>query len=215
LDPIVDARLLGLVLVQNAPLMHARGLAARNVVGNNPLACCAPGNPPFVFDGALSQYSLAALLDSVQQGRLPAGAVLDASGKASDDPQIVRRLAQGDREQGGLASLGGIKGLGLAMCIEFLAGALTGGFYEPPPGKPWGEGALVVALSAGLFHTAHMLEHIQSYLNQFTSYPGLHARQVAATAVIAPDAIAYPAPTLQALNTAAEQRGLAVRITFS
>jgi len=60
-----------------------------------------------------------------------------------------------------------------------------------------------------------MLEHVQIYLNQFTSYPGLHARQVAATRAVAPDTIEYAEPTLQALNTAAERRGLAVRIPFS
>lgn len=215
MDPILKARLVGIVFVQNAPLLHSRRLAAHNLVGNNPIACCAPGEPPFVFDASLSQYSLAGLLDAAQQERLPIGAVLDARGNASDDPAIIRYLAQGESAQGGLASLGGIKGLGLAMCAEFVAGALTGGFFEPTPGKPWGEGALVLALSADLFGATHMFEHIQIYLNQFTSYPGLHARQVAATRALAPDAILYPLSTLQELNAVAERRDLAVGITFS
>ena len=135
-------------------------------------------------------------------------------GHPSDDAYIVEYLVRGDGRQGSLAPLGGIKGLGLAMCAEFVAGALTGGFHAPPPGKPWGEGALVVALSASLFHTEHLLDRIQTYLSQFTTYPGLHAQQLVTEAVTA-DAIEYPEPVLQALNTAAQQRGLAERIAFN
>lgn len=123
LEPTIRAGMLGLAVVQNAPLLNYPGIARRNLVGNNPIAFCAPGDPPFVFDGALSQFSLSGLRDVAQRGRLPVGAVLDAEGHPSDDPRIVESLVQGDSGQGSLAPLGSIKGLGLAMCAEFLAGA--------------------------------------------------------------------------------------------
>ena len=59
------------------------------------------------------------------------------------DKETILRLAEGDFGSGGLTPIGGIKGLGLAMGMEMLAGALTGGFYQPPVGKPWGQGSMI------------------------------------------------------------------------
>lgn len=210
LGPVVEARMLGAVFVQNRPLMNLPGVAPRNLVGNNPVAFCAPADPPFLFDGALSQHSLFGLLEAAREGRVPPGAVLDERGDPSEDPEIVARLSRGERERGGLAPLGGIKGLGLAMCAELLAGALTGGFHEPPPGKPWGEGALVMAFDAGLFGADDLvIGRIGEYLARFGAYPGLHARQVSGAR--SEGSIEYPPEVLEALDAAAARRGLPAR----
>ena len=210
LEPVLDAGMMGLVLVQNAPLINHPGVASRNLVGNNPLAFCAPGDPPFLFDGALSQRSLFGLLDDARDGTLPPGAVFDESGAPSRDPRIVEGLASAERRGGSLAPLGGIKGIGLAMCAELLAGALTGGFHDPPTGKPWGEGALVIAFGEKLFRSEDMAAHIRTYLEQFDSYAGQHARLLAAERTS--DGIEYPEAVLKALDAASMSRGITARL---
>lgn len=210
LEPVVGAGMLGAVFVQNAPLMNHPGAAPRNLVGNNPFAFCAPGDPPFLFDGAMSQHSLFGLLEDAKRGALPKGAVLDEDGKPSRDPKIVEGLSGPERGGGSLAPLGGVKGLGLAMCAELLAGALTGGFHDPPAGKPWGEGALVVAFAEQLFPSQGMADRIRDYLGQFDSYPGLHAQSSVVERTTG--GITYPEDLLRALDAASEQRGLARRL---
>lgn len=154
LKPVWSAGLVGLVLTQNAPLLN-RGLSKENAVGNNPLAVCAPGDPPFLFDGSFGAYSrhsfvsLKELAD--REGELPPGIVLDKEGRPSRDTDILYGILSGDRAQGSFSPLGGMKGLGMAMGMEFVAGALTGGFFGEAPGKPWGEGAVILALSPRLF----------------------------------------------------------------
>jgi LDH2 family malate/lactate/ureidoglycolate dehydrogenase len=211
LGPVVEAEMLGAVVVQNAPLMNHPGVAARSLVGNNPIAFCAPGDPPFLFDGALSQHSLFGLLDASRRGRVPAGAVLDGRGDASSDPEIVERVARREREAGSLAPLGGVKGLGLAMCAEFLAGALTGGFYEPPAGKPWGEGALVAVLRASLFGADDemLAARTGEYLAQFDTYPGLHSERLVSAGL--KEGVEYPEEAIEALEEEADRRGLEAR----
>lgn len=56
LKPVWSAGLVGLLLTQNAPLLNL-GVSKENRIGNNPLALCAPGDPPFVFDGSFGAYS--------------------------------------------------------------------------------------------------------------------------------------------------------------
>ncbi len=210
LGPVLDAGMIGVVSVQNAPLMNHPGVASGNLVGNNPLAFCAPGDPPFLFDGAMSQNSLFGLLEHAKSGTLPEGAVLDEDGEPSRDPKVVEGLSGPERGGGSLVPLGGVKGLGLAMCAEFLAGALTGGFHDPPAGKPWGEGALVVAFSGKLFPSPRMTDRIRDYLVQFDSYPGLHAQSSVVNRT--KGGIEYPEDVLRALDAASEQRGLAGRL---
>lgn len=209
LKPVVESGMLGAVFVQNRPFMNHPGVADRNLVGNNPFACCAPGDPPFLFDGALSQHSLFGLLDAAKIGEdLPENAVLDANGGPSRDPEIVERLYGGDTDRGSLAPLGGVRGLGLAMCAEFLAGALTGGFHDPPPGKPWGEGALVVVFDPGLFGEEDVDGRARRYLEQFGRYPGLRAQEAAGVRAH----LEYPEQVLTDLNAAAERFGVGARL---
>lgn len=176
LEPVMEAGYIGFVGVQNTPLMNT-GLSACNHVGNNPIAICAPGAPPFLFDGALSRYSFFELLYRAQQNSdIPEGAVTQHVNSNIMDKETILRLAEGDFGSGGLTPIGGIKGLGLAMGMEMLAGALTGGFYQPPEGKPWGQGSLVMVFNPELFGVGDIKERITQYLSQFSSYPGQHAR---------------------------------------
>jgi LDH2 family malate/lactate/ureidoglycolate dehydrogenase len=178
LMPVLAAGQIGLILTQNNPMLNMR-ISDENLIGNNPLAICAPGDPPFLFDGsfcAYSRHSMIVLKDHANRhGELPPGIILDADGEDSHDVNILYGLLQGDRRIGSFPPLGGLKGLHMAMGMEFLAGALTGGFFGNAPGKPWGEGAVILAFSPRLFEVDTMKEHIQAYLNAFRTYPGYHS----------------------------------------
>jgi LDH2 family malate/lactate/ureidoglycolate dehydrogenase len=84
LKPILSANQIGLIITQNNPLLN-KGITDLNVIGNNPLAICAPGTPPFLFDGSLSthdiRHSAVGLKEYADQyGILPPGIVQDANG---------------------------------------------------------------------------------------------------------------------------------------
>jgi LDH2 family malate/lactate/ureidoglycolate dehydrogenase len=211
LQPVIDTELLGMVFVQNAPLLNYQ-LSSENLVGNNPLAFCAPGNPPFLFDGALSQYGLTNLLYKAHESEhLPQGAILNKEGQEVAEREILFALSQKQRGAGSLAPLGGMKGFGIAMGLEFLAGALTGGFFDPPAGKYWGEGALVIVLSPHLFQNTQMIQRIQSYLAQFQSYPGQHASNVRQE-TISRGWMMYPASIIEQVNDIAARKHITRRI---
>ncbi|TDF88861.1 Ldh family oxidoreductase [Paenibacillus piri] len=143
---VLAAGQIGLILTQNNPMMNM-GISDENLIGNNPLAICAPGEPPFLFDGSFCAHN------RFVYGRL----LKDDHGNVSYPP------------------LGGLKGLHMALGMEFLAGALTGGFFGNAPGKPWGEGAVIMAFSSKLFNAEGMQAQTREYLQSFHTYPGHHS----------------------------------------
>jgi delta1-piperideine-2-carboxylate reductase len=93
------------------------------VYGTNPIAFATPvaDAEPLVVDQATSvmangEVRLLALADQV----LPPGTGVDSSGNPSTDPHAV--LAGG-----ALNTFGGYKGSSIALMVELMAGALTGG----------------------------------------------------------------------------------------
>lgn len=209
LRPIIIAAQVGIVLVQNPPMIGS-GQGGRKFVGNNPIAVGAPADPPFIFDGALSQWSVFTLAEEVRRtGVVPSDALIDAEGRPVTDPRIVDDLAHGIYDTGNLAPLGGIKGWGLALSLEILAGALTGGYGEPPSGKEWGQGTLILALSPSLFGAHGALGRLQTYLDQLPSYPGRHHQDPAAGDGSSSDQLRYPRSVLQPLIAVMDQHGVA------
>jgi delta1-piperideine-2-carboxylate reductase len=98
----------------------------RKVLGTNPMAfgCPRAGRPPLVWDQASSVMAQGDVLLAAQRGdRLAEGVGLDADGKPTTDPRVLL--------EGGGAALpfGGYKGSSIALMIEVLAGALTGGCF--------------------------------------------------------------------------------------
>ncbi|MFC3770983.1 Ldh family oxidoreductase [Paenibacillus sp. GCM10012303] len=178
LRPVLAAGQIGLIITQNNPLLNMR-ISDENRIGNNPFAICAPGEPPFLFDGSFCSYSRHSMISLKEHadryGTLPLGTILDANGEPTQDTEILYGLLKADRGNGSFAPLGGLKGLHMAMGMEFLSGALTGGFFGNAPGKPWGEGAVILAFSSKLFKVDEMKEQIQAYLNAFRTYPGKHS----------------------------------------
>ena len=101
------------------PLLSLPGFR-RAAIGHNPLAfaCPVPDSTPIVFDIACSVAARGHILLAAREGRpIPEGWALDELGAPTVDAQ--RAL------QGALLPMGGHKGVGIAMMVECLAGALA------------------------------------------------------------------------------------------
>lgn len=105
---------------QRTPPMLAEQGFSKAAIGHNPIAfgCPAPGHPPIVFDIACSVAARGHILLAAREGKpIPEGWALDADGMPTTDAQ--RAL------EGALMPMGGHKGIGIAMMVECLAGAMS------------------------------------------------------------------------------------------
>jgi uncharacterized oxidoreductase len=108
---------------------------AKARLGTNPICFAIPSNldGPLVFDMATSAAAAGKINVATARGeQVPAGWLIDAEGKPSTDPRVLR-------SGGALLPLGGTegyKGTGLAAIVEILSGLLTGlGFGIDPQGR--------------------------------------------------------------------------------
>ena len=95
-------------------------------IGHNPIAfgCPVSGEAPIVFDVACSVAARGHILLAARENRpIPEGWALDAEGQPTTDAN--RAL------DGFLVPMGGHKGIGIAMMVECLAGALTAAAPTP------------------------------------------------------------------------------------
>ncbi|SOE91224.1 Malate/lactate/ureidoglycolate dehydrogenase, LDH2 family [Caballeronia arationis] len=89
-------------------------------IGHNPIAfgCPLPGQAPIVFDVACSVAARGHVLLAAREGKpIPEGWALDAQGRPTTDAQLAL--------EGSLMPMSGHKGMGIAMMVECLAGALA------------------------------------------------------------------------------------------
>jgi len=96
------------------------------VFGTNPIAFAAPrnGEPPFVFDQASSAMANGDVQIAAREGRLlPEGMGVDRNGNPTRDPKAVL-------DGGALVTFGGHKGSAIALMVEILGAALTGGYFS-------------------------------------------------------------------------------------
>jgi LDH2 family malate/lactate/ureidoglycolate dehydrogenase len=108
-----------LVGQRTPPLLALTGFS-RPGIGHNPIAfgCPVSGAPPIVFDIACSVAARGHILLAAREGRpIPDGWALDETGAPTTDPKRALR--------GALLPMGGHKGIGIAMMVECLAGALA------------------------------------------------------------------------------------------
>ncbi len=113
--------MVGIALSNTRPLMPAPGGAER-VVGNNPLAIAFPSDTgePLVVDMAMSATAMGKIRLADAQGRsIPPGWATNARGEPTTAPK--------EAIDGMLLPAGGPKGFGLALAIDLLCGALSGG----------------------------------------------------------------------------------------
>lgn len=115
------AGMIGFALSNTRPLMPAPGGAER-VVGNNPLSIAFPAHEdkPLVVDMAMSASAMGKIRVAASQGQpIPEGWATDADGQPTTDAQAAI--------DGMLLPAAGPKGFGLAVAIDLLCGALSGG----------------------------------------------------------------------------------------
>ncbi|CAJ92396.1 Malate/lactate/ureidoglycolate dehydrogenase, LDH2 family [Cupriavidus necator] len=125
------------------PVLGMEGFA-RAAIGHNPIAfgCPLPGAAPIVFDVACSVAARGHILLAAREGKpIPAGWALDADGHPTTDAQ--RAL------EGSLLPTGGHKGIGIAMMVECLAGAMAATADSLSPARNTVSGAGAVGRQGG------------------------------------------------------------------
>jgi (2R)-3-sulfolactate dehydrogenase (NADP+) len=150
-ERLAQAGLVALVF-GNTPKAMAFWGAARPTLGTNPLTFAAPwpsGPAPLVIDLALSVTARGKILAAQRAGRsIPTGWAVDRDGQPTTDPAAA--LA------GTLLPIGGAKGAALALMVEVLGAALTGGAFGweassflDAAGPPPRVGHLLLAIDPG------------------------------------------------------------------
>lgn len=125
LEPFAASGLVALSLVSGLACVVPPG-GCEPVFGTNPIAFATPvaGAPPLIYDFATSAMSNGDLRIAAKAGhKVALGTGIDGDGNPSDDP---RAILQG----GALLPFGGHKGAALALMVEILASAFTGGLFS-------------------------------------------------------------------------------------
>lgn len=160
-----QAGCIGLCTTNAVQTMAAWG-AGKAVIGNNPLAIAVPraaGQPPVVLDIAMSQAAVGKVGTWLREGReLPPGWGVDAQGEPSTDAKAI--LA------GAVSPMGGHKGAGLALMLEFMTAALGGGLFCRDLSAVGGAvetqtSKLFIALDIKAFGAEEFEARIESYLD--------------------------------------------------
>lgn len=118
------------VLGQRTPPLLAMEGFGRAAIGHNPIAfgCPLPGADPLVFDIACSVAARGHILLAAREGKpIPAGWAVDEDGMPTTDAKRALK--------GALLPMGGHKGIGIAMMVECLAGALAATAASLDPGR--------------------------------------------------------------------------------
>lgn len=107
----------------NAPASIAPSGGSKPVVGTNPFSIAVPGDdgePALLIDQSASTIAKSEVMKHAREGKpIPVGWALDPDGNATTDPEIGLK--------GSMAPSGGYKGVGVAMLVEIMAAALSGG----------------------------------------------------------------------------------------
>lgn len=117
------------VLGQRTPPLLAMEGFRRAAIGHNPIAfgCPVPGADPLVFDIACSVAARGHILLAAREGKpIPSGWAVDEDGAPTTDARHALK--------GALLPMGGHKGIGIAMMVECLAGAMAATAASLDPG---------------------------------------------------------------------------------
>ncbi|MGE7368679.1 Ldh family oxidoreductase [Neorhizobium sp. NPDC001467] len=124
-EPFAEAGYVALSVVNSMACVVPHG-GRKAVFGTNPMAFASPraGAAPFVFDQASSAIAHGDVQIAARAGHeLRPGTGVDRDGQATTDPRHV--LAGG-----ALLPFGGHKGNSIALMVEILSAALTGGYFS-------------------------------------------------------------------------------------
>jgi L-2-hydroxycarboxylate dehydrogenase (NAD+) len=156
-----------LAVTNTEPAMPPYG-GAEPVLGTNPIAVATPTDPPFNLDMSTSAIARGSVLQARDQGaELPEGVALDAEGRPTRDPEAAL--------DGVIRPFGGVKGAGLAVAVELLAGGLVGaamgtdvtGTYRTE--DPCTKGDLFVALDPETLGGPDAVDRMSAFLRTLTA----------------------------------------------
>ncbi|MBN1955422.1 MAG: Ldh family oxidoreductase [Anaerolineae bacterium] len=128
--------MMGLTVTNARPAL-APTFSTEPMLGTNPIAFAAPSDLPypFCFDAAtpITQRGKIEVLERAEKP-VPAGWIIDAEGNPLTDPaQILQDLGAATAALlplgGAGETMGGHKGYGLAVTVEILSAALSGGVF--------------------------------------------------------------------------------------
>lgn len=149
----------------------------RPLLGNNPLAIGVPrgSQNPVVLDMAMSQAALGKVGTYAREGKpAPANWGLDAKGNPTNDPLAILASRR-------ILPFGDHKGIGLAVMMELLTGAFSGGLLsqeiikQDPSGLDADSTKLFIALDVQSFvnpaRLAERIDDLLAYLRE--AEPGL------------------------------------------
>nr|MBA3898133.1 Ldh family oxidoreductase [Sphingomonadaceae bacterium] len=123
-EPFADAGLVAIAFVNSRSRIVPAGGNAK-LFGTNPMAFACPrrDGPPMIWDQASSVMAHGEILLAAKEGHsVPEGIGVDAAGKATTDPKAIL-------EGGALLPFAGHKGSTIALMVEIMASALTGGRF--------------------------------------------------------------------------------------
>lgn len=174
-----EAGAMCLVGQRTPPLLAMEGFTGA-AIGHNPIAFGAPtlGDSPIVFDIACSVAARGHVLLAAREGQdIPAGWALDPQGHPTTDAQAA--LA------GSLLPMGGHKGIGIAMMVECLAGALAATAESfapqwqtvPTSGAMGRQSAFIWMVKPHAFAPQPMLsDYMHQWIDHYRQCGGEHAR---------------------------------------
>lgn len=177
-----SSNMVGIVLANAAPAISIGGTA---LLGTNPISIAFPaGENDFNLDMAMSNAARGKIRLALQNGEnIPIGLAVDAGGNDTTDP--ARAL------EGAMLPIGGIKGAGLAMVVDLLAGLISGAAFAGDvknlnhPTEESNCGHMLIAIDIKHFMS---IEEYKSRMEYFVSrvhengamLPGEHGRLTAA-----------------------------------
>lgn len=167
-EPFADEGLVALSVVNSMTCVVPQG-GQRPLFGTNPIAFAAPcaGAAPIVFDMATSAIAHGDVQIAARKGELlPEGMGVDRLGQPTRDPAAIL-------DGGALLPFGGHKGSALAMMVELLAAALTGGNFSfefdwsqhPGAKTPW-TGQLLIVIDPALAQGNRFAERSRELVRQ-------------------------------------------------
>lgn len=113
-----------IICANSAPAIAPTG-GSKALFGTNPICFAIPsttGNNPIVLDMAVAVAARGKIRLAAKEGKeIPNSWAVDEKGNATTDPLEALK--------GTLLPIGGYKGYGLALMVDFLAGLLTGSAY--------------------------------------------------------------------------------------
>lgn len=207
-ERLADQGLAALMFANTPSAMAAWG-GRRGLLGTNPVAFAAPcrGRAPIVIDLALSEVARGRIMAAAQKGEpIPLGWATDRDGNPTTDAKAA--LA------GTLLPAGGAKGAALALMVEILSAAVTGGRFAgeassflDAEGPPPGTGQLMLALDPSALGAGDgFLDRLAALANAIEAEPGVRlpgSRRLARRAEVGTNGVPVEAKVLAALRALA------------